>query len=196
MENHLTLSLRVGVIIGSSRPTRVCPQIVDWILSEIRSDVDSSLSFHTIDLATWNLPLLDEHDIPAHGNYTQPHTIRWSEEIKTYQAFIFVTPQYNWGYPAVLKNALDYLYSEWSGKPAIIISYAHRGGGKAAAQLRQVVEGGLHMNVVQTMPGIVFKESMLDAQHKIMTPSENFAPSLPDLKAAVEELKNKLKIKI
>lgn len=192
MEHHNAASVkRVGVIIGSSRPTRNGHLIVDWILSEIQSKNDA-MSFHIIDLAVWNLPMLNEPDIPAHGKYSQPHTIRWSEEIKSYDAFIFVTPQYNWGYPAVLKNALDYLYTEWNAKPAVVISYAHRGGGKAAAQLRQVIEGGLKMNVVQTMPEIVFKESMLDEHRQISTPGTHFAPSVPAINSAIEELKNKL----
>jgi NAD(P)H-dependent FMN reductase len=192
MEHNTSSNKRIGVILGSSRPTRIGHHIVDWILSEIRSPEDSHMSYHFIDLAEWNLPMLDESDIPAHGKYSQPHTKKWSEEIMSYDAFIFVTPQYNWGYPAVLKNALDYLYTEWNAKPAIIISYAHRGGGKAAAQLSQVIEGGLKMNVTHTMPEIVFKEDMLDEQRNIVTPSTHFAASVPAIKSAIEELKGKL----
>ncbi|KAJ6585596.1 NADPH-dependent FMN reductase-like protein, partial [Mycena capillaripes] len=58
--------------------------------------------------------------------------------------FIFLTPQYNWGYPAALKLALDALYFEWTNKPVLVLSYGNRGGGKSAAQLRQVLDG-LHM---------------------------------------------------
>jgi len=68
---------------------------------------------------------------------------------------VFVTPQYNWGYPAVLKNAIDYLFNEWKGKSAMIVSYGGHGGGKAASQLRQVLNG-VHMEVAETMPGLTF----------------------------------------
>jgi NAD(P)H-dependent FMN reductase len=60
---------------------------------------------------------------------------------------VFVTPQYNWGYPAPLKNAIDHLYKEWHGKPAMIVSYGHHGGGKCASQLNQVLKG-VHMKPV------------------------------------------------
>ncbi len=68
-------------------------------------------------------------------------------------AIVIVTPQYNWGYPAPLKNALDHLYQKWTGKPLVIVTYGGHGGNKCAAQLRQVA-AGLHMRPVATMPGI------------------------------------------
>ena len=76
--------------------------------------------------------------------------------MRQYDAFIFVTPQYNWSIPASLKNALDYLYYEWVGKPAGIVSYGSRGGGKAADHLKGVLEG-LRMRVVGTAPGLPVK---------------------------------------
>ncbi len=91
------------------------------------------------------------------SQYHQPHTQTWSQLISSHDAFIFITPQYNWGYPAALKNAIDYLFNEWKGKPALIVSYGGHGGGKAAAQLRVVLEGGLDMRIVGPMPGLAFE---------------------------------------
>jgi len=91
--------------------------------------------------------------IHASADYIQPHTRLWSEEISKYKGFVFVTPQYNWGYPAILKNAIDYLFNEWKGKSAMVVSYGGHGGGKAAVQLRGVLEG-VRMSVVETMPGL------------------------------------------
>jgi NAD(P)H-dependent FMN reductase len=103
--------------------------------------------------------MFNEPTIPSQvkdpSAYVQPHTRAWSEEISKHQAFIFILPQYNWGYPAVLKNALDYLFHEWANKPALIVSYGGHGGGKAANQLKQVLQG-LDMRVAENMPALTF----------------------------------------
>jgi NAD(P)H-dependent FMN reductase len=71
-------------------------------------------------------------------------------------AFVFVTPQYNWGIPAGLKNALDYLFNEWKGKPAMIVSYGGHGGDKCAAAMKVVLGGGLNMKVVDNTVNLSF----------------------------------------
>jgi NAD(P)H-dependent FMN reductase len=135
---------RVGIIVGSQREPRAGLQIAKFVqkaLQELQHQSDLDI----IDLAVWSLPLYNEPGIPSHisspKDYKHEHTRRWSTEIASYQAFIFVTPQYNWGYPASLKNAIDYLFNEWKGKPAMIVSYGGHGGGKAAEQLTQVCHG-------------------------------------------------------
>lgn len=89
--------------------------------------------------------MFNESNVPSqihsYTEYDHAHTQSWSQEVQGYDAFIFVTPQYNWGYPAVLKNAIDYLFNEWKGKAAMIVSYGGHGGGKANAQLKQVLQG-------------------------------------------------------
>ena len=102
-------------------------------------------------------------------------------------AVIFVTPQYNWGYPAPLKNALDHLYKEWAGKPAMIVSYGGHGGGRCAQQLRQVLDG-LHMQPVTTMPGLILPRERVEANTGQVTAAEEFAAHLPDLQQALREL--------
>lgn len=93
--------------------------------------------------------------IHSSDQYLHPHTQRWSEEIASYAAFVFVTPQYNWGYSASIKNAIDYLYHEWKGKPAMIVSYGGHGGGKAAEQLKQVL-CGVRMRPLERTVGMTF----------------------------------------
>ncbi|KAI9835042.1 MAG: hypothetical protein M1819_002594 [Sarea resinae] len=128
----------------------------------------TAYSLVRLDLQDWHLPLFDEPSIPSHvrsaDSYVQPHTRAWSAEVSSYAAFVFVCPQYNWGYPASVKNAIDYLYHEWGGKPAMIVSYGgKRGGDKAAQQLRQVLLG-VRMKVAETMPGLPLKtEDILTA---------------------------------
>ena len=71
----------------------------------------------------WHLPMHDEADIPATRKYANAHTRAWSEKVSSAQGVAIVTPQYNWGYPAALKNALDHLYDEWRAKPLMLVTY-------------------------------------------------------------------------
>jgi NAD(P)H-dependent FMN reductase len=150
---------RVAVIIGSTRPTRICPGIAHW--SQQTLGEESPLSYEVIDLAEINLPFLDEPLKPALGDYAHEHTKAWSNLISGYHGFVFVFPQYNWGYPAPLKNALDFLYREWHDKPATSITYGTRGGGKAADQMQQVFEG-LHMRPLDTRIEVAIPDDQLD----------------------------------
>ncbi|WP_210276145.1 NADPH-dependent FMN reductase [Bartonella sp. HY038] len=149
------MEMQIQIIIGSVRKGRIGPQIASWVKDEI----SANFSAEVIDLKDWNLPMDDEPNLPAEGIYLNCHTRLWSEKISSGDAYIFVFPQYNWGYPAALKNAIDHLYHEWGNKPALIISYANKGGGKAATQLRQVLQG-VHMNVA--MNNIEIKLSEID----------------------------------
>ncbi|KUJ11563.1 uncharacterized protein LY89DRAFT_227411 [Mollisia scopiformis] len=151
---------KIGVIICSSRKPRACPQITDFIISTInslplRGDRINNTILTPIDLAEWNLPMFDESDVPSQvhdpSKYDHAHTRAWAAEVLKYDAFIFVVPQYNWGYPAVVKNAIDYLYHEWKGKAALVVSYGGHGGGKCNAQLRQVLCG---VNMIPTQTSV------------------------------------------
>jgi NAD(P)H-dependent FMN reductase len=166
------------VIMGSVRAGRRCSQMAEWVCS--LADRSDEFGCEIVDLKEWHLPFGDEPGIPAKGAYTQDHTRAWSAKVAGADGFVFVSPQYNWGYPAVLKNALDHLYTEWSGKPLVIVTYGGHGGGKCAEQLRQVA-GGLKMWPVDTMPAITVAREAI----------ENDAPqSLEDLQpfeASVEK---------
>ncbi|KAJ5658158.1 NADPH-dependent FMN reductase [Penicillium longicatenatum] len=101
-----------------------------------------------VDLASQALALYNEPEVPSYlpaqdptPHYVHAHTRAWSALVRRYDAFVFVTPQYNRSIPAVLKNALDYLYHEWAGKPAGIVSYGGHGGGKASEHLRGILAG-------------------------------------------------------
>lgn len=159
-------ALKIGIIICSQRKPRVGDQIAAYVLETLESSNPQSstaanqpISFTLIDLLEWNLPLFDEPVIPSkithHSQYAHSHSQAWSIEVQRYDAFIFVTPQYNWGYPASVKNAIDYLFNEWNGKPAMIVSYGGHGGSKSAQQLRQVL-CGVRMKPTETMPALTF----------------------------------------
>ncbi len=155
---HTTDKPKIGIIIGSNRPARVCQAVAEWAMQTM---ADNQLTYELIDLAEIDLPFLDEPDIPARHHYTKAHTKQWSDIISNYDGFVLVFPQYNWGYPAVLKNALDFLYDEWSGKPVSIMCYGGHGGFQATLAMKLVTQG-LHMYNMSSNPPLDIDEEMFD----------------------------------
>jgi len=145
----MTVSGKIGVVVGSTRPRRICGAIARWVLETARGE--GSLDYGLIDLAEVALPFLDEPVMAALGQYEHEHTKRWSRLVRSYDGFIFVMPQYNRGYTAVLKNALDFLYAEWHEKASAMVTYGSHGGGKGADQLGAVLQA-LGMRMVLTNP--------------------------------------------
>lgn len=130
--------LRVGIIIGSTRPNRIGEGVARWVFDEARKRTDAD--FELVDIKDFNLPLLDE-PIPAgqSSNYTQEHTRKWSQKISSFDAFIFVTPEYNHGVSGALKNAIDFLYEEWNNKVAGFVGYGSIGGARVVESLRLIM---------------------------------------------------------
>jgi NAD(P)H-dependent FMN reductase len=95
--------------------------------------------FTVLDLAEINLPLFDEPLPPMAASYCNPHTVEWARTIDSFDAFVFVVPEYNHGPPAALKNAVDYLFAEWNDKAAGFVSYGVEGGIRAIEQMRLVM---------------------------------------------------------
>jgi NAD(P)H-dependent FMN reductase len=176
---------RILVIVASVRGRRINHRIAEWVAGIARETVPAA--FEIVDLKDWPLPPGGEPGLPALGNYTADMTRAWSEKVAGADGFIFVTPQYNWGYPAPLKNALDHLYKEWHGKLAVIVTYGARGGGKCAKQLRQVLHG-LDMKPVATMPGLKRARSRIEADSGVVDPPKEFARAVPALHRALKEL--------
>jgi NAD(P)H-dependent FMN reductase len=129
---------RLTTIIGSTRPGRAGLPITEWFVERARSH--GGFHVDVADLAEVNLPLLDEPHHPRLGQYVHQHTKDWSAIAAASDAFVIVTPEYNNGYPAALKNALDYLHNEWRDKPVGFVSYGGVSAGtRAVQQLKQVV---------------------------------------------------------
>ncbi len=129
--------IQTGIIIGSTRPGRLCLDVARWVfdLANKRSDGRYTL----IDIADYGLPLLDEPVPPALAKYSKLHTAKWADTINGLDAFVFVTPEYNHGIPGALKNAIDFLYREWNNKAAGFVSYGSALGVRAVEQLRLVM---------------------------------------------------------
>lgn len=131
--------LRIAIVIGSTRPERRGEAVARWVLERLLAQQHADASFVLLDIADFRLPLLDEPIPPSQGKYQQAHTRRWAEAVAGFDAFVFVTPEYNHGPPAALKNALDFVYSEWNDKAAAFVAYGSAGGTRAVEQLRQVM---------------------------------------------------------
>jgi NAD(P)H-dependent FMN reductase len=112
---------KLMIIVGSVRPGRVGLPIAEWVRGEAEKTGTFEIDF--VDLKELALPFMDEPNHPILRTYTQPHTIAWSERVDAAEAFIFVTPEYNYSYAPALKNALDYLNKEWWRKPVGFVSY-------------------------------------------------------------------------
>ena len=126
------------VIVGSIRPGRAGQPIAEWFTDQAR--VHGEFDVEVADLAKIRLPLMEEPNHPVLRQYTHPHTREWSARIDRADAIVFVTPEYNFGYPATIKNAIDYLHQEWQDKPAGFVSYGGVSAGtRAVQQLKQII---------------------------------------------------------
>lgn len=131
--------LKVKVILGSTRPGRFSEKITPWLQSELSKRTD--LEVEILDLKEHELPYFDMPMSPAYvqdGNYGSEAVNAWAKKIGEADAYIIVAPEYNHGYTAVLKNALDVVYGEWNNKAVGFVAYGSVGGGRAVEQLRQV----------------------------------------------------------
>ena len=129
--------LRVGIIAGSTRPGRRAAAITKWVYDILKDRQDAE--FEIVDIEDYKLPLLDELVPPSRRQYSKAHTKAWSAKIDSLDAFIFVTPEYNHGTSAALKNAIDFLFHEWGNKSAGFVGYGGSGGIRAVESLRLVM---------------------------------------------------------
>jgi NAD(P)H-dependent FMN reductase len=183
-------SQRIAVVIGSTRPRRICRGVAEWVRDA--ADRDSPLSYELVDLAAIDLPFLDEPLKAALGEYEHEHTRAWSRVVSSYDGFVFVFPQYNWGYPAPLKNALDFLYHEWHGRPATSVTYGTRGGSRAAQQLRGVLEG-LHMRTLEHRIEIAIGADEVDEAWQLRDLDATLRPYLEQVRELDAQLADALR---
>lgn len=128
--------LNILIILGSVREGRMAEPVGKWV-AELSAD-RPGLACELVDLKEWALPFYAFRDPPAKGNYSDPLQIRWAEKIAAADGYILITPEYNHGPPAVLKNALDYVYREWNRKPMGFVGYGGNGGARSIEGLTMV----------------------------------------------------------
>ena len=129
--------IKIGIIIGSTRPGRAGEGVAKWVFEQAKSRKDAE--FELVDLLDYNLPILDEPYPASMQQYTKDHTKKWAAKIAEFDGYIFVTPEYNHTTSGALKNALDYLYKEWHNKAAAFVSYGAIGGARAVESLRPIM---------------------------------------------------------
>src|SRR6266404_5906089 len=158
--------IKIAIIIGSTRPGRNGEAVAKWVheVSKKRSDAE----FELVDIKDFNLPLLDEPVPPSLGQYSKPHTKKWAAKIGSFDAYVFVTPEYNHGISGALKNAIDFLFAEWNNKVAGFVSYGSAGGARAVEHLRVVL--------AEVQVATVRNQVMLS----LFTDFENFSVFNPD----------------
>ena len=151
--------LNVAVILGSTRPNRVSEPVGKWLFERVKRM--EGWNAELVDLRDWPLPFYQEVSsvMSLKGAYSIPLAAEWAKKVGSFDAFLVVTPEYNHGTSAVLKNALDYVYFEWNRKPMAFAAYGSAGGARAVEQLRQTcselqvadITEALHLMRVSTL---------------------------------------------
>jgi NAD(P)H-dependent FMN reductase len=145
------LTLKIAIIIGSTRPGRNGEAVANWVHEIASSRTDAE--FEVVDLLGFGLSHLDEAAPASLGMYAGDHTKAWAAKVDEFDGYVFVTPEYNHSIPGSLKNALDFVYSEWNNKAAGIVSYGANGGTRAAEHLRLIL-GELQVADVRAQLGL------------------------------------------
>jgi len=145
-------AIRIGIIIGSTRPGRNGAKVAEWV-RDVASAHAPDVEFALVDLADYPLPHFDEPISPARQASQHEQALAWASTIDGFDGFVFVTPEYNHSITGVLKNAIDYLYTEWTDKAAAIVSYGAAGGTRAAEHLRLIL-GELQIADVRQQIGL------------------------------------------
>ncbi|HET8629302.1 MAG TPA: NAD(P)H-dependent oxidoreductase [Thermomicrobiales bacterium] len=153
------------IVIASTRPGRVGLPVAEWFKE--RAAAHGGFAVEVADLAAINLPFMDEPQHPRLRQYTHQHTKDWSARVDAADAIVFVMPEYNYGFNAPLKNALDYLNQEWRYKPVGFVSYGGVSAGTRAVQMAKQVVTALAMMPVPTAVSIPFVRQFLDEEGRL-----------------------------
>ncbi|WP_419993449.1 NADPH-dependent FMN reductase [Streptomyces boninensis] len=155
------MTTKVGIIIGSTRPGRNGEQVATWVRDLAAAHAGPDAEFEILDLLDFELPILDEPVPAAAVPGSNPHTVRWAERVGACDAFVFVTPEYNFSPPASLTNAIDYLHGEWSGKAVGYVGYGVHGAVMAVKDLRAQA-GFLRMADIGSQVALTLREDFVD----------------------------------
>ena len=182
--------MKLQVIVGSTRPNRVTPRLAKWVAEEATHLLDTVVE--VVDLADYPLPFLDEAVSPQYNPDRKPDTVtrKWLDKLAEADAYVLATPEYNRSYPAVLKNALDYIDFQFQQKPVAIAAHGSTGGAQAVAHLRGVISGLLAVTVPKAtyMVGGVRDKLDEDGRANDELKSNPYGPQAA-LKAMLEDTK-------
>ena len=157
---------KLQIIIASTRPGRIGPKVAEWIEQAAKQHAGFD-EVELVDLAEENLPMMDEPHHPRLRQYVNQHTKDWSAKVASADAFVFVMPEYNYGFTAPLKNAIDYLHVEWAYKPVGLVTYGGVAAGTRAAQMIKQVVTTLKMVPLFEAVSIPFVHSMINEDDEL-----------------------------
>jgi NAD(P)H-dependent FMN reductase len=158
---------KLGIIVASTRPGRVGLPVAQWFEGQAREHGGFG-EIEFIDLAEEKLPFMNEPNHPRLREYTHAHTRAWSARIAAVDAFAFVMPEYNYGFNAELKNAIDYLHHEWAYKPVGFVSYGGVSAGTRAVQMLKQVVTTVKLTPLYEAVAIPFVQQFLDDEARIV----------------------------
>jgi NAD(P)H-dependent FMN reductase len=164
--------LKIKVILGSTRQQRFGEQPAQWIADKAKA---KGLDVEILDLRDYPLPFFEEAMSPTmaatkEGAYPYPVSAKWTAKIGEADGFIMIAAEYNHGYTAVLKNAIDYVSREWNKKPVAFVGYGSVGGARAIEQLREVAVE-LQMAPIRAAVHMTNFWNLLDEKGQIKTES-------------------------
>lgn len=181
-------TINLKIVIGSTRPGRISGRVAKWVESEARAAEGARAA--VIDLADFNMPFMNEPISPRYNPSREldPQVARWLAELSKGDAYVFVTPEYNHSVPGVLKNALDFVTSELSRKPATVVAHGTVGGARATMHLKEILSesGAAVLPKAVALPGAA---QVIDEQGRLAA-AEAAKPYGPKtaLSATLDEL--------
>jgi NAD(P)H-dependent FMN reductase len=151
----------VAIITTSTRTPRVGPKVANLVKELLTpAAASSNVDLVSLDVADYALPVFDEPVlpamVPAQGEYAHEHTKKWAAAIAPHSAYVLVVPEYNYGMAGGTKNAIDFVFNEWTGKPAVVVSYGIHGGKIANEQVKGTLSG-MKLKVAETRPTLPFE---------------------------------------
>lgn len=161
------MPLKLQVVVCSTRPGRVGPSVAHWFRDFAVSHGQFDVTL--VDLADFDLPMYDEPHHPSLQKYEKEHTKRWSASVAAADAYVFVTPEYNYGPPPSFVNALNYVYREWNYKPCGFVSYGGVSGGLRAVQMEKLLVTTLKMMPMVEGVMVPMVARQLDAEQRFVS---------------------------
>lgn len=165
---------KIKIITSTTREGRKGIAVANWI-TEVAMQ-NQTFDVELLDLAVINLPFMDEPNHPRLQQYKHEHTKNWSAKISEADAFIFVLGEYNFGFPAPIKNAIDYLFNEWKYKPVAFVSYGGVSGGLRSTQMLKQVVTAVYMTAIVDQVNLPFFAKLIDDKG-IFVPDELISKS-------------------
>ena len=182
---------KIKIITSTTREGRKGIAVANWITGVAKQN--NNYDVELLDLAEINLPFMDEAAHPRLQQYQHEHTRKWSETIGSADAFIIVLAEYNFGFPAPIKNAIDYLYNEWMNKPVAFVSYGGISGGLRSTQMLKQVVTAVHMMPVVDQVNIPFFAKLID-ENGTFVPNETLTKSAEVMLSELERWSEALKV--